>query len=97
MLKNYKINTTKIIATNPSNLDQQAQEIVQKLRESILAHTNKEGLNNLNPSEDETSDVYRTILSAIKNGDGAKYKSAIENILSSRSKKVRFEKKYKQK
>ncbi len=75
---------------NPSNLDQQALEIVKKLQENILAHTNKGGLDNLYPSEDETNDVYKAILSAIESGDGAKYLSAIENILSSRSKEVRF-------
>ena len=90
MLKNYNINTKKIIMANPSNLDQQALEIVKKLQENILAHTNKGGLDNLYPSEDETNDVYKAILSAIVSGDGAKYLSAIENILSSRSKEVRF-------
>ncbi|MEC8383434.1 MAG: hypothetical protein VXZ73_03200 [Pseudomonadota bacterium] len=90
MLKNYNIDTKTIIMANPSNLDQQALEIVQKLREYILAHTNKEGLDNLYPSEDETNDVYKAIVSAIKNGDGAKYLWAIEQILSSRLRKVRF-------
>ena len=89
MLKNYNIDTKTIIMANPYNPDQQALEIVQELRENILAHTNK-GLNNLNPSEDETNDVYKAILTKIKNGGGKELISEIKKILSTRTKKVTF-------
>ena len=87
ILKNYGADTTKVNTTNGSNLDQQALKIVQILQENILAHGNKKILDNKNPSENETNDVYKAILSTIENGGGIEYIPVIEDILLSNSRK----------